>query len=69
MAEIGGEGVLLVPGHDATSFGAALSRAITESGLRLSLIDFLTRSEEGRAGLSLRRRRNRGLDKPRPDTI
>lgn len=39
VAEIGGEGVLLVPGHDATSFGAALSRAITESGLRLSLIE------------------------------
>jgi glycosyltransferase involved in cell wall biosynthesis len=39
VAEIGGDGVLLVAGRDAGQFGVALSRAVSDGGLRLSLIE------------------------------
>jgi glycosyltransferase involved in cell wall biosynthesis len=39
VAEIGGDGVLLVPGRDADAFAAALARAVSDGGLRLSLIE------------------------------
>jgi glycosyltransferase involved in cell wall biosynthesis len=39
VGEIGGDGVLLVPQRDASAFAASLSRAISDIGLRLGLIE------------------------------
>jgi len=39
VAEIGGDGVLLVSGRDPAGFATALSRAIDDGGLRLGLIE------------------------------
>jgi glycosyltransferase involved in cell wall biosynthesis len=39
LPEIGGDGVLLVPGRDPDAFASALGRAIDDGGLRLGLIE------------------------------